>query len=519
MYKYVHKWLLVYIAIPSWRARWVTAFGTELKLAQLSLKAERLETKDSPRSLFVKVHEQFENAFLLESAIGAERLAEYSFIGFQPETMVGVKGGALRVTSLSGAKETLKTADPLLELRRMLAAPASPDLARQSPFRFVGGAVGYISYDSIRYWERLPTRARDDLSLPDMEFGIYTDGIVFDHLRSAIYYYTLGRETRLAQVEALLRKGAPSGKRELTVRTKAKPTVEKERFQAMVEKAKGYITVGDIFQVVLSKRYDFELQGDLCRFYESLSQINPSPYMYFLKFGDRQIIGSSPEMLVRVQNRQVETFPIAGTRPHLPDPDENAKLTAELLADPKERAEHVMLVDLARNDVGRVAKYGTVKVPELLTVQQFSHVQHIVSRVVGTLRREFDAFDAMRAVFPAGTVSGAPKPRAMEIIEDLEPTRRGPYAGALGYFSFNGNADFAITIRTLVARGGRCSVQSGAGIVADSDPESEWFETESKAAGLLRAVESATGTRLGEAGTTAAGHERGAGSRGPLVKK
>ena len=218
--------------------------------------------------------------------------------------------------------------------------------------------------------------------------------------------------------------------------------------------------------------------------------------MYFLKFGERRIVGSSPEMLVRVENRQVETFPIAGTRPHLADAKENGKLTREMLADPKERAEHTMLVDLARNDVGRVAKYGSVKVPELFTVQQFSHVQHIVSRVVGTLRGEFDSFDAMRAIFPAGTVSGAPKPRAMEIIEELEPVRRGPYAGALGYFSFNGNADFAITIRTLVARGTKCSIQSGAGIVADSDPEREWHETESKAAGLMKAVESVTGRRL-----------------------
>jgi anthranilate synthase component 1 len=218
--------------------------------------------------------------------------------------------------------------------------------------------------------------------------------------------------------------------------------------------------------------------------------------MYFLKFGERRVIGSSPEMLVRVESKRVETFPIAGTRPHLPNKAENAKLTRELLDDPKERAEHTMLVDLARNDVGRVAKYGSVKVPELFTVQQFSHVQHIVSRVVGELRPEFDSFDAMRALFPAGTVSGAPKPRAMEIIEELEPARRGAYAGALGYFSFNGNADFAITIRTLVANANACSIQAGAGIVADSDPEKEWYETESKAAGLMRAVERATGTRL-----------------------
>jgi anthranilate synthase component 1 len=468
---------------------------TQLKLAPLSLKAERLHTKDSPHSLFVKVQKEFENAFLLESAIGAKRLAEYSFIGFGPQTMVSVKDGAFQTSSSVGGKEVLKTEEPLQELRRILEGHRPGALLERSPFRFVGGAVGYISYDSVRYWERLPAKARDDLSLPDMEFGIYTDGIVFDHIKRGVHYYSLGPESRLKQVESLLRRREPQhGALEAT--TRAKSTVAKGRFEAMVMRAKEYITTGDIFQVVLSKRYDFELEGDLTRFYAALSVINPSPYMYFLKFGERRVIGSSPEMLVRVENRQVETFPIAGTRPHLEDKKENAKLTKEMLADPKERAEHVMLVDLARNDVGRVAEYGSVKVPELLTVQQFSHVQHIVSRVVGSLRGELDSFDAMRALFPAGTVSGAPKPRAMEIIDELEPVRRGPYAGALGYFSFNGNADFAITIRTLVANGRKCSIQSGAGIVADSDPEKEWHETESKAAGLMKAVESATGNEL-----------------------
>ncbi len=477
------------------RATWVTAFGAELKLAPLSLKTERLQTRDSPRSLFVKIQEEFENAFLLESAIGAKRLAEYSFIGFDPQTIITVKNGSLNFASPDGTKDSVRTEDPLKDLRRLVAAPGSSGLTTRSPFRFIGGAVGYISYDSVRYWERVPALARDDLSLPDMEFGIYTDGIVFDHLKKGVHYYSLGREDRLAQVLSLLRRSAPQSQ-DLSAPTEARSSIEKSRFEAMVEAAKKHITVGDIFQVVLSKRYDFELQGDISKFYEALSKINPSPYMYFLKFGDRKIIGSSPEMLVRVENRQVETFPIAGTRPHLQDRRENAKLTKEMLADPKERAEHTMLVDLARNDVGRVAKYGSVKVPELFTVQQFSHVQHIVSRVVGTLRTEFDSFDAMRAVFPAGTVSGAPKPRAMEIIEELEPLRRGPYAGALGYFSFNGNADFAITIRTLVARGTKCSIQAGAGIVADSDPEKEWFEAESKAEGLMKAVESATGREL-----------------------
>lgn len=470
-----------------------------LKLAPLSLKAERLQTRESPRSLFVKVEEEFEDAFLLESAIGAKRLAEYSFIGFEPSALVRVWEDTLEVLSRDGGRERIKTLDPLEDLRSIMASSASTGLSEVSPFRFIGGAVGYISYDSVRFWERIPAKARDDLSLPRMEFGIYTDGVVFDHIRGRIHYYSLGKDSRLETVNALL-KGGSRAPRALSSAKRARPTVEKERFVSMVEAAKEQITAGDIFQVVLSKRYDFELDGDLGLFYRALSRINPSPYMYFLKFGERRIVGSSPEMLLRVENRVVETFPIAGTRPHLPDRRKNSVLTKQMLADAKERAEHTMLVDLARNDVGRVAKYGSVKVPELFTVQQFSHVQHIVSRVVGVLRGEFDSFDAMRAMFPAGTVSGAPKPRAMEIIEDLEPVRRGPYAGALGYFSFNGNADFAITIRTLVARGRSCSVQSGAGIVADSDPEKEWLETESKAAGLVKAVEAATGRRLtGEA--------------------
>ena len=274
-----------------------------------------------------------------------------------------------------------------------------------------------------------------------------------------------------------------------------KVNVTKERFEKSVEKAKEYITSGDIFQVVLSKRYDFRFKGDLVTFYRSLRDINPSPYMYFLKAGNRKIIGSSPEMLVRVDNRVVETFPIAGTRPCVKDPSENKRLAEELLADPKERAEHVMLVDLARNDVGKIAKFGSVNVPEFMKVHRYSHVQHIVSQVVGDLREDRESYDALRAVFPAGTVSGAPKVRAMEIIEELEPAKRGPYAGAVGYFSYNSNVDFAITIRTLFADKDEAHIQVGAGIVADSVPEREWFETDHKAEALIRALNKAGGKK------------------------
>ncbi|MDV3244054.1 MAG: anthranilate synthase component I [Nitrososphaerales archaeon] len=465
----------------------MTIFGYTLALPHLELKTERLRLRNTPQELFAKLQDTHENSFLLESAKGTSRLAEYSFIGFEPSKMVSAKDGKLEIADEdSGSVDRIATQDPLEEIRRMV-----PQNSVSGLFRFVGGAVGYISYDSIRYWERLPKLSRDKQRLPDMEFGLFTDGVVFDHTRGEAYYYCLGK-SRAEEVRRASRSESPSG--ELCA-GRTRSSLSRDRFEEMILKAKDYITSGDIFQVVLSRRFEFEVEGDLTLFYSTLSKINPSPYMYFLKFGKRQIIGSSPEMLARVEDGRLETFPIAGTRPRVKDRKMNEKLTEDLLADPKESAEHVMLVDLARNDVGRVSKYGSVKAPEFLTVQQFSHVQHIVSHVVGELQDGQDSYDALRALFPAGTVSGAPKVRAMEIIEELEPVRRGPYAGAVGYFSLNGNADFAITIRTLVADGRDCSVQAGAGIVADSVPESEWEETEAKAAALLKAVETASGEK------------------------
>jgi anthranilate synthase component 1 len=321
--------------------------------------------------------------------------------------------------------------------------------------------------------------------------GLFDDGLIFNHLEGVVLYYYRG-ESRLDALEELLKQPVESQTLAYT-----QPTVQtnKEQYEAAVEKAKEYVTAGDIFQAVLSKRYQFHFRGSLIPFYEALRSINPSPYMYYLKFGDRQIVGSSPEMLVRIDNRMVETFPIAGTRPLAASRAENTRLATELLADPKERAEHVMLVDLARNDLGRISKYGTVSVPEFMQVHQYSHVQHIVSQVVGELKDDLQSYDAVRAVFPAGTVSGAPKVRAMEIIDELEACRRGPYAGAVGYFSYNGNADFAITIRTLFADKNQAYIQAGAGIVADSVPEMEWFETDHKAKALMRALELAAGKK------------------------
>jgi anthranilate synthase component I len=357
-------------------------------------------------------------------------------------------------------------------------------------FGFVGGALGYISFDAIRYVEKLPNQKPDELGFPDVEMGIFEDGFVFDHMQNQAYYYFRG-ENRLAEIlELLKQKAAPEEK---FCYTQPTANIAKQDFEAAVKKAKQYVTAGDIFQVVLSKRFQFQYTGSLLTFYKSLRKINPSPYMFYYKSGSRQIVGASPEMLVRVDNRKVVTFPIAGTRPNTPDQQENLRLAKELLADEKERAEHVMLVDLARNDVGKISKYGSVAVPEFMQVHQFSHVQHIVSQVTGDLKPELESFDALKAVFPAGTVSGAPKVRAMEIIEELEPSHRGPYAGAVGYFSCNGNSDFAITIRTLFSEGNQAYIQVGAGIVADSVPETEWFETDHKAKALMKALEHAAG--------------------------
>jgi len=342
----------------------------------------------------------------------------------------------------------------------------------------------------VRYWEKLPQKFAAE-GFPDVEMGIFDDGLIFNHVEGQIFYYYRG-ESRLDELKKLLE--GLSEPAEFSF-TQPRVETEKKQYERAVEKAKEYITAGDIFQVVLSKQFQFQFEGSLISFYEALRAINPSPYMYYLKFGEHQIVGSSPEMLIRVDNRMVETFPIAGTKPIAQNRAENNRLAGELLADPKECAEHVMLVDLARNDLGRISKYGSVSVPEFMKVHQYSHVQHIVSQVVGELKDELQSYDAVCAVFPAGTVSGAPKVRAMEIIDELEQSRRGPYAGAVGYFSYNGNADFAITIRTLFADKKRAYLQAGAGIVADSVPEREWMETDHKAEALMRALEIAAGKK------------------------
>lgn len=445
------------------------------------LKFKKISFNKAPLEIFSKLYNHYQNTYMLESIEGPKKLSQYSFIGFNPKVLILTKNGeAIISNEKTGERERKKVTDPLKIIEKTMNC--------QSFFkkqRFVGGAVGYVAYDAIKYWEKIPEKSIDDQEFPDINFGIFDDGIIYDHRNMKAFYYYLN-DNRFEEIRNVLKEKESNEK---LTHKQLNANISKERFTEAVNKAKDYIYAGDIFQVVLSKRYDFQINGDLIGYYNNLRKINPSPYMYFLKFGDFQIVGSSPEMLVRVENRTVETFPIAGTRPHVKNPEENQRLTHELLTDPKERAEHIMLVDLGRNDIGKVSKFGSVHLPEFMKVHQYSHVQHIVSRVVGELRREYNSYDALRSVFPAGTVSGAPKVRAMEIIEELEPTRRGPYAGAVGYFSYNGNSDFAITIRTLLANGKKAHIQVGAGIVADSDPEREWNETEHKARALIKALE------------------------------
>jgi len=469
-------------------ATWGIVFGSETSTThELIEEKHRLEFKKlpfthSPLEIFSKLYKHNENTYILESIEGPKKLAQYSFIGFDPKATIQIKNGiAVTRNERTGEENREKTRDPLHTIKHFVKGHA----VHNNEFRFVGGAVGYISYDAVRYWEKLPQITSDTLNFPDAQLGVFDDGIVFDHKQKRAFYY-YSNDNRFADVERLLKQ--PNDCEALSY-TQPQVNVTKKYFEQAVEKAKEYVTRGDIFQVVLSKRYEFRVKGDLTEFYRSLREINPSPYMYFLKVGSRQIVGSSPEMLARVDNRRVETFPIAGTRPCSDEPSENRRLAKELLADPKERAEHVMLVDLARNDVGKISKFGSVHVPEFMKVHRYSHVQHIVSQVVGDLKEDYECYDALRAVFPAGTVSGAPKVRAMEIIEELESSRRGPYAGAVGYFSYNGNADFAITIRTLFADKDKAYIQAGAGIVADSVPEKEWFETEHKAGALMKALQ------------------------------
>jgi len=457
-------------------------FNSENKIKEIKFKEIKITKK--PFEVFAKINKKYNNAYIFESLIGPKKLSEYSYIGFDPKITISLNDDSV----LFKKKDDIVTEKKLdKDIFHELKLLLENNKVTNNKNRLTGGLIGYLSYDIITKIEKIKQNNKE-IDFPEYEFGLFDKGIVFDHLNSKIYYY-YSEKDNFDEINDVLK--SDSEIKNISI-SKPKSNLSKTEFEEIVKKGKEYVNSGDVFQVVLSKRYEFEINGDLLSFYKCLRDVNPSPYMYYLKLGERTIIGSSPEMLMRVTSNKIETFPIAGTRPITENPKINNILKKELIEDAKENAEHVMLVDLARNDVGKVAEFGSVNVPEFRKIHEFSHVQHIVSKVTGNLAQHQNVFDAVSSIFPAGTVSGAPKVRAMEIIDELEQTNRGPYAGALGYFSLNSCADFAITIRSLIVNKQKGYIQSGAGIVADSVPEKEWEETEHKASAMLSALEKAS---------------------------
>jgi anthranilate synthase component 1 len=467
----------------------------------------------TPVSAFCKIQEG-EWAFLFESVVGGERVGRYSFLGSGPFLRFQAFGNRVQLDAKAGPDDAgpfklteLEHPDPLRLLEEKLAAYRAPSLPGLP--RFCGGAVGYAAYDAVRYVERLPQPPPDDRQLPDLGFAFYDRMVIFDHINKTIaavahahvdpadlkrsYQTACARVDRLVErlqqgvADLQLTDISPLGEASLPYQSNFQPAA----FEEAVSKCKEYIKAGDIFQVVLSQRLQTTTRARPFDVYRTLRVVNPSPFLFYLKMGPLCLVGSSPEIMVRVEGDKVTIRPLAGTRPRGLTEEEDARLEEELRNDPKERAEHIMLVDLGRNDVGRVARYGTVQLADVLTVERYSHVMHLCSTVTGRLQPGMTAFDALRSCLPAGTLSGAPKVRAMEIIDELEPCRRGPYGGAVGYIDFSGNMDTCIALRTLVLKGQTAYLQAGAGIVADSVPEREREETLNKAKGLLRALEMA----------------------------
>jgi len=466
---------------------------------------EFLADTETPVSAYLKVRNG-SYSYLLESADGGKRWGRYSFIGYRPFLTAIARGQEVEI--LRGAhKETLNDVSNPLEVLRSLSREFKPFVLKEfSPFQ--GGLVGYVNYDLVRKWEPRPGISPDDPDMPEAIFTACERLIVFDHLTHSIkivaFAHLNARCDLAAAYEQAVQQLAETIvelERPLSALSPNTPfslsgleaNTDKEAFEEAVQKAKDHIVKGDVIQVVLSQRFSGDISGDDFTLYRNLRSINPSPYMFYLNFGDVRLIGASPEILVRLTEKKIELRPIAGTRPRGSTAEEDRMLEEDLMADPKERAEHIMLVDLGRNDVGKVAAPGSVSVPRLMEVERYSHVMHIVSHVEGTLRADMDPFDVFMSAFPAGTVSGAPKIRAMEIIRELEPSSRGPYAGAVGYFAFSGNMDFCITIRTITILKDRLSLQVGAGIVADSVPENEFQETLNKAGAMRHAIERANG--------------------------
>ena len=469
----------------------------------IPLYREILADYETPVSAFAKI-DHGPTAYLLESVAGGENWARYSFLGSGSSAVIREEKGDLvlirgkknlRIQSRGNPLERLRE---LMEEYRPVTVPGLP--------RFVGGAVGYFSYDMVRTFEDLPALRKDSLGMPDFAFLLTDTLLIFDNvsqkikvvanaylestkerdIRDAYRHATARIEKMIARLKRPVRQPRQRRRRKPITFTS---NMNKADFEKMVTRTKEYIRSGDIVQAVLSQRWETQIHTTPFQLYRALRVINPSPYMYYLRVAGVELVGSSPETLVRCEDGQISLRPIAGTRRRGQTPEEDQELGRRLLADEKERAEHVMLVDLGRNDVGRVAARGSVKVESLMQVERYSHVMHIVSQVTGQLEKGKSVYDVMRACFPAGTVSGAPKIRAMEIIEELEPTRRGPYAGAVGYFGFSGNMDMCINIRTVVIKGRQAYIQAGAGIVADSIPEHEYEETCNKARAMMKAIE------------------------------
>jgi len=470
----------------------VTVVATRKARELVPVVRERLADLETPVSAFAKLR-PLGGAFLLESVEGGERMGRYSFIGVLPRAALTFRDGTATVVE-DGRARREPYSDPLVLLRAELAR-YERTTDRDLP-RFSGGAVGYVAYEAARRFERLPDAPREVLGLPEAAFAIYDTVVCFDHVRHSLVVIAHEADgdreradERIARVFAALDTplalASLSGGAVRTVTANGTP----EDFRGRVARARELIAEGDCIQIVVSQRFDVRPAPEPLALYRALRHVNPSPYMFLIDAGGATLVGASPEPFVRVESGRVVMHPIAGTRPRGRDDADDAANEAELRASEKERAEHVMLVDLARNDIGRVARAGTVRVRELMRVDRFSHVMHLTSVVDGELDGGLDALDAFRACFPAGTVSGAPKIRAMERIAELETDRRGPYAGAVGYVGFDGRLDTAITIRTAVIADGVCRIQAGAGIVADSDPAAEEAETRAKARALLRAIE------------------------------
>ena len=459
---------------------------------------EFLADIETPVTAYLKLKDKG-YSFLLESAEGGEKWGRYSFIGCTPILIITYQDERVKISGPEGKDIYERVNDPLPLLRETLK---EFHLAQLSDLpRFQGGLIGYFSYDIVRCFERLPNISIKDLSIPEAVFVLPKTLIIFDHVKHTVKIVSFvdlrkerglkkAYEGAISSIEkniSQLRSPLNYGPKAISIST-ISSNFSKESFMSAVDRIRSYIFSGDAIQVVLSQRLSTKIDGDDFSIYRALRSINPSPYMFYLNFDKLKLIGSSPEILVRLEDDLITLRPIAGTRPRGRDENEDLALEEELLNDPKERAEHIMLVDLGRNDVGRVSRPGTVRVTDLMVIERYSHVMHIVSNVTGRLQEGRDAFDVLKACFPAGTVSGAPKIRAMEIIEEFEPTRRGPYAGAVGYFSLSGDMDFCITIRTVVVWEDMLHVQVGAGIVADSVPEREYEETMNKAKAMLKAI-------------------------------